>query len=101
MKPLKTVSKRLRVQQAASSASLDITFNYDHEEGKLPELIAAKGVLSDAKAEDPKRMMLDVILYPSTNNLQVTCHNKPAAFDASIINEVTEILDEIVVQLKG
>ena len=86
----KTISKKTRIKQSLDTASFRIEFNYEHEEGKTPDMITAKAQLPPpAEGEPPaKPLVLDVSFYPGTNNLQIVCHNTPADFDPAKINEV-------------
>lgn len=93
MSELLTVSKKTKVHQSAVTENLSINFHYEVEEGKPINMITARAVRPEEEGDT--RMIIDVSYYPSTQNLQIVCHNKPVDFDASVINEIIGFIDTI------
>lgn len=99
---LKTVSRKTKVQQSLESESFNINYAFEHDEGKVPEMITARAEkLNQELKEGENPCRVDVSLYPSTGNLQITVHNKPSGFQVSLLEEIVQPLDEIVAASVG
>lgn len=99
---LKTVSRKTKVQQSLESENFNINYAFEHDEGKVPEMITARaGMLNQNLKEGENPCRVDVSLYPSTGNLQITVHNKPEGFAVNLLAEIVEPLDEIVADAVG
>jgi hypothetical protein len=94
MSKLTTVSKRIKADLSASTDNFDITFSYQHEVDKAPDMVTAKAVYN--KAESDTKLRIDLTWYPATRNLNITCHNTPEDFKATVLDELTGPINEIM-----
>lgn len=95
MSKLKTISKKVKVEQTLSTKNFEITYSYQHEQDGTPELVTARAV--QISNEDTK-LKIDMTWYPANSNLNITCHRTPETFNAALIDEIFGPVKEIMSQ---
>ena len=93
------INKKVTFRGELASENFLITFFYEHEEGKMPEFIRAHATKHPAQNGDVSNFAIDLTFYPSTSNLQITCHNIDDSFNAELLNEVLEPTKELLTSL--
>lgn len=97
---LKTISKKTRVQQAGETKLFKTVYNYEQQEGQVPDMIGCRADLKKPNDKE-KPMRLDITYYPSSENLQIVVHNKPGDFNVSVVSEVLSEIDELISACKA